>query len=35
MQVFGTAGVLIVPSRRLTPDEIKRLYARPAPPSED
>ncbi|HKY49704.1 MAG TPA: hypothetical protein VJP45_00460 [Candidatus Limnocylindria bacterium] len=32
VQVFGTAGVLIVPSRRLRPDEIKRLYARPALP---
>jgi hypothetical protein len=30
VQVFGTAGVLIVPSRRLRPDEVKRLYARPA-----
>lgn len=30
VQIFGTAGVLIIPSRRLKPDEIKRLYARPA-----
>ena len=27
---FGAAGVLIIPSRRLAPDEIKGLYARPS-----
>ena len=30
VQIFGTGGVLIIPSRRLNADEIKRLYARPA-----
>jgi len=32
IQVFGTAGVLIIPSRKLNRDEIKRLYARPVEP---
>jgi hypothetical protein len=30
VQVLGSAGVLVVASRRLTADEIKRLYARPS-----
>jgi hypothetical protein len=30
VQVFGTAGVLIIPSRRLRPDEVRRMFARPA-----
>jgi hypothetical protein len=30
VQVFGTGDVLIMPSRRLEPQEVKRLYARPA-----
>jgi hypothetical protein len=32
VQVFGTGGVLIVPSRRLDSAEIKRLYSRPSRP---
>jgi len=30
VQIFGVVGVLIVPSRRLALDEIRRLYARSA-----